>query len=64
MLEHTHIAEAPWHMVRAVNCIAHLLEQIPYREIVRDALILPPRVHNPEYHRTPVPAEMYVPERY
>ena len=71
MLEHTHIAEAPWHMVRAVdkkkarlNCIAHLLEQIPYREIIRDAVILPPRVYNPEYHRTPVPEEMYVPERY
>ena len=38
MLEHTHIAEAPWRVVEAVdkkkarlNCIAHLLEQIPYQ---------------------------------
>ena len=38
MLERTHIAEAPWWVVEAVdkkkarlNCIAHLLEQIPYR---------------------------------
>src|ERR1700676_5482576 len=44
MLEHTHIAEAPWHLVNAVdkkkarlNCISHLLEQIPYQDIVRDA---------------------------
>jgi polyphosphate kinase 2 len=71
MLEHTHIAEAPWHVVQAVdkkkarlNCIAHLLEQISYREIAYDPVVLPPRVHNPEYHRGPIPPEMYVPERY
>jgi polyphosphate kinase 2 (PPK2 family) len=36
MLEHTHIAEAPWWIVEAVdkkrarlNCIAHLLSQLP-----------------------------------
>jgi polyphosphate kinase len=25
---------------------------------------LPERVHNPEYHRGPIPPEMYVPSRY
>src|SRR5262249_6726604 len=42
MLEHTHTLEAPWWIVEAVdkkkarlNCIRHLLEQIPYGEIVR-----------------------------
>jgi len=25
---------------------------------------LPARVHNPEYHRGPIPKEMYVPEIY
>ncbi|MET0879411.1 MAG: polyphosphate kinase 2 [Tardiphaga sp.] len=71
MLEHTHIAEAPWHVVEAVdkkkarlNCIAHLLEQIPYQEIPQPPVELPPRMRNPDYHRTPVPAEMYVPQRY
>ena len=71
MLEHTHIPEAPWHVVDAVdkkkarlNCIAHLLEQIPYNEIAHDPIVLPPRVHNPDYHRGPIPPEMYVPERY
>ena len=71
MLEHTHIAEAPWHVVNAVdkkksrlNCISHLLEQIPYQEIAHDAVVLPPRVHNPDYHRGPIPPEMYVPARY
>src|SRR6201991_1626619 len=71
MLERTHIAEAPWHVVQAVdkkkarlNCIAHLLEQIPYNEVPHPPVILPARVRNPEYLRGPVPPEMYVPERY
>jgi hypothetical protein len=71
MLERTHIAEAPWHVVEAVdkkkarlNCIAHLLEQIPYNEIAHDPVVLPPRVHNPDYQRGPIPPEMYVPARY
>jgi polyphosphate kinase 2 len=71
MLEHTHIREAPWHVVEAVdkkkarlNCIAHLLDQIPYREVGHDPVVLPPRVRNAEYHRGPIPAEMYVPARY
>jgi polyphosphate kinase 2 len=71
MLEHTHIPEAPWHVVQAVdkkkarlNCIAHLLEQIPYQDVEHAPVILPVRVRNPDYHRTPVPAEMYVPEKY
>lgn len=71
MLERTSIAEAPWHVVQAVdkkkarlNCIAHLLDQIPYEEVPYSPVVLPPRIHHPDYHRTPIPAEMYVPERY
>jgi len=51
MFEHTHIPEAPWWVVEAVdkkrarlNCINHLLTQFPYQEIQRDAVVLPPRV--------------------
>jgi polyphosphate kinase len=47
-----------------LNCIAHLLKQIPYEEIPRPELVLPERVHNPEYHRGPIPREMYVPAVY
>jgi polyphosphate kinase len=47
-----------------LNCIAHLLEQIPYQDVVHDPVILPPRVRNPDYSRGPVPPELYVPERY
>jgi hypothetical protein len=47
-----------------LNCIAHRLEQILYNEIPYNPVVLPARVHNPNYHRGPVPPEMYVPERY
>ena len=71
MFEHTHIPDAPWWVVEAVdkkrarlNCINHLLTQFPYREIQRDAVVLPPRVRNPDYYRGPVPEEMHVPAIY
>ena len=71
MLEHTNIKEAPWWVVEAVdkkrarlNCIAHLLSQFPYEEIVRPEVVLPERVHNPNYIRGPIPRDMYVPAKY
>jgi len=71
MLERTHIPEAPWWVVQAVdkkkarlNCIAHLLDQLPYHDVAHAAVDLPARVRNPDYLRQPVPANMYVPERY
>lgn len=71
MLERTHIPEAPWWIVNAVdkksarlNCIHHLLGQIPYQEVQRETIQMPARVRNPDYSRDPVPAEMYVPEVY
>lgn len=69
MLERTHIPEAPWWVVAAndkkkarLNCINHLLSQIPYQEIDHPIISLPERVHNPDYLRGPVPPQMYVPE--
>jgi len=53
-----------WFSITDEEQLSHLLEQIPYREIARDAVVLPPRVHNPDYHRGPIPPEMYVPARY
>jgi polyphosphate kinase 2 len=71
MLERTHIPEAPWWIVQAVdkktarlNCIDHLLSLIPYTEVEQKTVVLPARVRNEDYIRQPVPAEMYVPERY
>src|SRR6202040_2782186 len=71
MLECTNIPEAPWWIVDAddkkkarLNCISHLLSQIPYDYIHHQEIPLPPRVHNPDYHRGPVPKQMYVPAIY
>ena len=71
MLERTHIPEAPWWIVDAdnkkkarLNCISHLLSQIPYEHIHHQEIALPPRVHNPDYHRGPIPRQMHVPAIY
>jgi len=71
MLERTNIPEARWWVVEAddkkrarLNCIHHLLEQIPYREVEHPPIALPARTHHPDYQRHPVPREMYVPGKY
>ncbi len=71
MLDRTHIPEAKWWIVEGVdkkrarlNCIRHLLEQIPYEEVPHQPVVLPPREHDPSYTRHPVPPELYVPSYY
>jgi polyphosphate kinase 2 len=71
MLERTHIPEAPWWVVQAVdkrkarlNCIAHLLSQVPYKDVEHPTVVLPPRERHEDYVRHPVPANMMVPEVY
>jgi polyphosphate kinase 2 len=71
MLERTHIDEAPWWIVQAVdkkkarlNCIHHLLRQIPYGEIEHPAIVLPPRERHEDYVRHPIPEHIMVPEVY
>ena len=71
MLERTHIAEAPWWVVQAVdkkrarlNCIEHLLGQFDYHEVERPTIDLPERERHDDYSRQPVPASMIVPELY
>ncbi|QET02660.1 MULTISPECIES: polyphosphate kinase 2 [Cupriavidus] len=71
MLERTHIAEAPWWVVQAVdkkrarlNCIHHLLQQMPYVEPQQTPIVLPERERHADYVRQPVPGQMIVPEIY
>jgi len=71
MLHRTHIPEAPWWVVGAddkkrarLNCIAHLLSQIPYDEVQHTPVVLPDRVYDPAYRREKIAEEMYVPQRY
>ncbi|MGD8912508.1 MAG: polyphosphate kinase 2 [Candidatus Thiodiazotropha sp.] len=67
----TNIPEAPWFIVEGndkkrarLNCIHHLLDQIPYKDIPNDSIDLPDRVFNPDYERQVLPTELYVPKRY
>jgi hypothetical protein len=69
--ELTNFPYAPWNVVPAndkkrarLNCIRHLLTQIPYSQVQHEAVVLPSRVHHEDYHRHPVPAEMKVPDFY
>ena len=69
MLERTHIAEAPWWVVQAVdkkkarlNCIHHLLGQMQYQEVIHPPIVLPPRERHEDYFRRPTPQELVVPE--
>jgi len=71
MLERTHIPEAPWWVVAGddkkkarLNCIAHLLSQLPYAEVAHPQVTLPQRERHEDYMRHPVPTDMFVPERY
>ncbi|WP_133156982.1 polyphosphate kinase 2 [Hydrogenophaga pseudoflava] len=71
MLERTHIPESPWWVVQAddkkkarLNCIHHLLGQMPYHEIERPAIVLPQRERHEDYKRQAVPVDMMVPAIY
>ena len=71
MFARTNIPEAPWHIVEGndkkrarLNCIAHLLDQVPYEEVPHEPITLPERVFNPDYERRILPDELYVPQRY
>jgi len=71
MLARTHIPEARWWIVEAddkkrarLNCIHHLLTQIPYTEMPDDPVTLPQRIHHPDYQRRELPDEIFVPSVY
>jgi polyphosphate kinase 2 len=71
MLQRSHIPEAPWWVVHAVdkkrarlNQIDHLLKQFAYAEVHKTPVVLPQRERHEHYSRQAVPAEMLVPEIY
>jgi polyphosphate kinase len=71
MLARTHIPEAPWWVVQGddkkkarLNCMHHLLSQVPYKEVPHQQVVLPERVRHEDYARRPVSPEMFVPEKY
>ncbi|MBT5648217.1 MAG: polyphosphate kinase 2 [Rhodospirillaceae bacterium] len=71
MFERTNIAEAPWYIVEGddkkrarLNCMHHLLQQVPYTDVPQESVALPERVFNPEYERSVLPDDLYVQEVY
>lgn len=71
MFDRTNIPEAPWWIVEGddkkrarLNCMHHLLLQVPYREEPHEVIDLPERVFNPDYERKVLPDELYVPDVY
>lgn len=61
MMEHTDVDESPWYIIESddkkrarLNCIAHLLDQIPHLHALENApLELPPRKAHDHYERPP-----------
>jgi polyphosphate kinase len=71
MLKHTDTKIAPWYIVNAdkkktarLNCIAHLLRQIPYKDLQPVQFDLPPRQPDTGYQRPKKSNQRWVPERY
>ncbi|HEY4018122.1 MAG TPA: polyphosphate kinase 2 [Pseudonocardiaceae bacterium] len=69
MLVHTDIPEARWFVVESedkrrarINMIAHLISSIPYYEVQRTPLRLPPRPPSTGYRRPPRDEQTYVPD--
>jgi polyphosphate kinase len=71
MFEHTDRKKTPWHVVDAdnkktarLNCIRHLLSQIPYRDMKPVEIDLPPRQPDTGYRRPKKSSQRFVPEIY
>jgi polyphosphate kinase 2 len=71
MLKYTDTRLAPWHIVDAddkkrarLNCIAHLLRQVPYKDLEPLEYDLPPRQPDTGYRRPDKSDQHWVKERY
>ncbi len=71
MFKYTDIKQAPWFVVEShdkrrarLNCIAHLLSQIPYEDLRLQPMELPPLQSDQHYIRPPRSDQTYVPEIY
>ena len=71
MLAHTDTDVAPWNVVDAdnkkkarLNCISHLLSQVPYQEIELAKIELTQRQRDESYVRPPIDSQRWVPSKY
>ena len=71
MLKFSDIKQAPWWIVPSddkkrarLNCIHHMLTQIPYEDIIHEPLELPPRDTSKTYIRMPMEDQNFIPFHY
>ena len=71
MFRYTDIKQAPWFVVEAddkrrarLNCISHLLSQIPYEDLTPQPVELPARRDDIAYVRPPIGEQTFVPDLY
>lgn len=72
MLNATDTKHAPWYILRSdnkkrarLNCIAHLLSQIPYEKLPREEIRLPKRSKKGAYNdQSTLKGRKFVPEKY
>jgi polyphosphate kinase 2 len=71
MFEHTDRPKTPWYVVDAddkkcarLNCIAHLLQQIPYDDVQPVEIEVPPRQSDTGYKRPKKSKQRFVPKLY
>ena len=71
MFAFTDIKQAPWYVVDAdkkkrarLNCIRHLLDQVPYKDLTPKPIKLPPPQRSGHYIRPPINEQTFVPRVY
>jgi polyphosphate kinase 2 len=71
MFAATDTDESPWFVVNAdikrharLNCISHLLDQIPYEDLTPEPIAFPKITKHPEYTRPRLDAMRWVPARF
>jgi polyphosphate kinase 2 len=69
MFVHTDLPNSRWHVVDAddkrrarINCIAHLLDTVPYTDVLEPDLHLPPRQSDQGYVRPSQDTNHYIPD--
>jgi len=71
MFRHTDTKQAPWYVVNSdvkkharLDCISHLLSQIPYEDLATEVPVLEPRPTQRGYVRPPLEDQTFVPETH
>ena len=71
MFDRTDTKVSPWYVVNSdnkkrarLNCVAHLLSQVPYRNLNTVEVDLPPRQSDTGYKRPKMSSQRFVPDIY